>query len=94
MWFATDRGLSRFDGYTFTNYDTSDGLTDMVVFKFFPQSNGQVWCTTLNEKLFYKLSKSLMHVLKNFMNVLLERTLILLQPPTYPIIRIIAELLS
>ena len=36
MWFCTDNGLSRFDGYEFKNYSHKDGLTDNVVFKVFP----------------------------------------------------------
>jgi ligand-binding sensor domain-containing protein len=26
LWFCTEEGLSRFDGYTFTNYTTEQGL--------------------------------------------------------------------
>src|ERR1700739_2211142 len=32
MWFATDKGVSRFDGYTFHNYSTVDGLADNTIF--------------------------------------------------------------
>ncbi|PCI95286.1 MAG: hypothetical protein COB15_12320, partial [Flavobacteriales bacterium] len=32
MWFATDAGVSRFNGYEFENFDASDGLTDNTVF--------------------------------------------------------------
>jgi signal transduction histidine kinase/ligand-binding sensor domain-containing protein len=31
IWFATREGLSRFDGYTFTNYGVDDGLPSAVV---------------------------------------------------------------
>lgn len=53
MWFATDRGLSQYNGYEFKNFEPKDGLTDITVFDFFPQENGQVWCSTFNKKIFY-----------------------------------------
>ena len=31
LWFCTDEGLSRFDGYKFTNYTTADGLPSGAV---------------------------------------------------------------
>lgn len=53
MWFATDRGISRFDGYSFQNFGLEDGLTDMVVFRFYPQKDGNVYCATRNNRVFY-----------------------------------------
>lgn len=54
MWFATDKGLSRYNGYEFQNFNTNDGLTGNVVLRFYPQSNGQVWCYSFhNKSLFY-----------------------------------------
>lgn len=35
LWFCTADGLSRFDGYGFTNYTTDDGLPNRVVNAFF-----------------------------------------------------------
>ena len=31
LWFATGEGISRFNGYTFTNYGVADGLPDRDV---------------------------------------------------------------
>ena len=53
MWFATDRGIAKYDGYEFTLYDQSDGLTSSTIFRFFPQENGDVWCSTFQNKWFY-----------------------------------------
>lgn len=53
IWFATDRGITCYDGYKFKSFDLDDGLTSLTVFKFFPQSNGSIWCTTINNKVFY-----------------------------------------
>ena len=54
IWFATDKGLSRFNGYEFKNFTTEDGLPDNVILNFFPQKNGQIWCYGYqNHSLFY-----------------------------------------
>ncbi|MCB9289743.1 MAG: hypothetical protein H6560_20735 [Lewinellaceae bacterium] len=33
IWFGTDNGVSRFDGYTFRNFGAREGLKDNVVFE-------------------------------------------------------------
>lgn len=53
LWFATDRGVSRFDGYDFKNFDTDDGLTDNTVFEMFEDHLGRVWFATFNQQLSY-----------------------------------------
>jgi hypothetical protein len=54
VWFATDKGLSRYNGYEFENFTTKDGLPDNVILDFFPQENGQIWCYGYqNQKIFY-----------------------------------------
>jgi len=53
LWFATDRGLTRYDGVTFEQFAISDGLPDNVVFNFFEQSDGTIWCSTSKQQLFY-----------------------------------------
>lgn len=40
VWFCTEEGLSRFDGYTFTNYGVEQGLPDRVVTDFLETSSG------------------------------------------------------
>ncbi|MDP1799871.1 MAG: two-component regulator propeller domain-containing protein [Bacteroidota bacterium] len=53
LWFSTDQGLSSYNGYRFKNFTTNDGLTDNIIFKFYPQTNGEIWCTTFNKSVFY-----------------------------------------
>ncbi|MGB3946421.1 MAG: histidine kinase [Bacteroidia bacterium] len=53
VWFATNNGVSQFDGYTFKNYSIDDGLTDNEVFKIFQDSKGRIWFLTYNGKLCY-----------------------------------------
>ena len=53
MWFATDAGVSRFNGYEFENFNTSDGLTDNTVFLITEDHIGRIWFGTFNCQLSY-----------------------------------------
>jgi ligand-binding sensor domain-containing protein/two-component sensor histidine kinase len=53
IWITSDRGVSRYDSYTFRNFSTADGLTDNTVFFLEEDTAGRVWCATLNNKLCY-----------------------------------------
>lgn len=52
-WFATDHGISKFDGYTFRNFSTSDGLVHNTVFGFHEDYLGRMWMRTFNSSLCY-----------------------------------------
>lgn len=53
MWFATDNGVSKFNGYNFVNYTVNDGLTDNAIISFYNDYSGRRWCITLNSNLCY-----------------------------------------
>ncbi len=53
MWFATESGLTRFDGTHFRNFTTKDGLVDNEVLKLFADSKGRVWIAALNNTICY-----------------------------------------
>lgn len=53
MWFATDNGISRFDGYEFKNYGPREGLKHSVVFDLQKDSKGRLWIGTMNGDLYY-----------------------------------------
>ncbi|HWY37754.1 MAG TPA: histidine kinase [Bacteroidia bacterium] len=53
IWFGTDDGVSRFDGYIFKNYTTEDGLADNVVFGIIEDKHGRIWFRSLSGKLCY-----------------------------------------
>src|ERR1051326_3642217 len=43
LWFATEEGLSRFDGYKFTNYTTDQGLPHRTVNDILETRGGAYW---------------------------------------------------
>src|ERR1700693_5289047 len=46
LWFCTDGGLSRFDGYRFTNYGTTEGLPHSWVNDLLETRDGIYWIAT------------------------------------------------
>lgn len=53
IWLATDRGVSRFNGYEFETFDTDDGLPDNTVFEIFEDHHGRIWFAPFNLELVY-----------------------------------------
>ena len=43
LWIATNTGVSRFDGKTFTNYHEKEGLGENICSTIFCDKQGQVW---------------------------------------------------
>jgi signal transduction histidine kinase/ligand-binding sensor domain-containing protein len=46
IWFGTFEGLSRFDGYRFTNYSTADGLGHLLINDVKEDRRGRLWIAT------------------------------------------------
>lgn len=46
LWFSTPEGISRFDGYAFTNFTTNDGLPHRSVLDFLETSGGTIYIAT------------------------------------------------
>src|SRR5262249_43979722 len=46
LWFCTGDGLSRFDGYAFTNYGTDQGLPHREVTDLLETRSGEYWVAT------------------------------------------------
>lgn len=46
LWFCSFEGVSRFDGYGFTNFRTDDGLPDRHVRDILETKNGSIWIAT------------------------------------------------
>jgi len=43
IWFATENGVSRFDGYDFDNYTAQDGLPANSTLKLYEDFKGRIW---------------------------------------------------
>jgi len=46
LWFCTADGISRFDGYGFTNYGTNEGLPHPYVNDLLETRSGEYWLAT------------------------------------------------
>ena len=53
IWFATDMGVSKFNGYEFQNFNLKDGLPDNIVFNIYEDYNGRIWFISHSGKLAY-----------------------------------------
>ena len=53
MWFATENGLSRFDGKNFKTFTTKDGLPDNEILKLFLDSKGRLWIMPFRPSVCY-----------------------------------------
>lgn len=53
LWFATDRGISKFNGYEFKNYTSNDGLAATSIFKFYKDHDSRIWCLGWVNRLSY-----------------------------------------
>jgi hypothetical protein len=53
LWFATETGLSRFDGTHFRNFTEEDGLPDNDVIQVFADSKGRVWFSPFRKTVCY-----------------------------------------
>ena len=51
IWFATDAGVVRYDGTTFTNFRKSDGLSSNEVIRIKEDFYGRIWFFNLNGRL-------------------------------------------
>ncbi len=63
LWFATERGLSRFDGFKFTNYLFKEGLNGSVVYALAENSDGELFAATKYDGV-YVLDNNFKKVIK------------------------------
>lgn len=55
LWFGTDNGVVRFDGFELEKLSIDRGLTDPVVFGFLEDKKGRIWFRTYSGRLCYYL---------------------------------------
>ncbi len=53
IWFATEAGISRFDGIHFKNFTTTDGLPETEILKLFADSKGRIWMAPFKNTICY-----------------------------------------
>ncbi len=53
IWFATDRGVVKYDSRTFKTYTKKDGLIDDVVLQIYKDPFGRLWFLTIENQLCY-----------------------------------------
>lgn len=53
LWFATDHGVARYNGYEFKVFSSAEGLSDNTVFKLFIDHKERMWMQTFSGQLFY-----------------------------------------
>lgn len=53
FWFATDMGVSRFNGYEFQNFTTENGLPDNTIYGISEDHRHNIWFRAISGKLSY-----------------------------------------
>jgi ligand-binding sensor domain-containing protein len=53
IWFTTDMGVSRFNGYEFKNFTTENGLADNTNFGLIQDAKGRIWFRSFSGRLSY-----------------------------------------
>jgi signal transduction histidine kinase/ligand-binding sensor domain-containing protein len=53
MWFSTDNGVVKYDGFNFRSFNVQDGLPDPVVFETMEDSSGKIWFRTFSGRIAY-----------------------------------------
>ncbi|MBS4063870.1 MAG: histidine kinase [Chitinophagaceae bacterium] len=53
MWFATENGVSRFDGTNFKNFTASEGLPDNEIIYLYCDIKGRVWMAPFKKSICY-----------------------------------------
>ncbi|GGA82772.1 sensor histidine kinase [Puia dinghuensis] len=61
IWFATNQGVSRFDGRTFRNYTREDGLPDNEILKLYLDKSDNIWFIPLNGEPAVLYKDSIIH---------------------------------
>lgn len=53
MWFGTDRGIARYDGYEFHTWNSDDNLEDDVFFDVFEDDSNRMWFCGMTGRVYY-----------------------------------------
>jgi hypothetical protein len=53
VWFATSKGVSRFNGLSFQTHNGNNGLPEQEITGFVADRQNRIWCYSLSGKLYY-----------------------------------------
>jgi signal transduction histidine kinase/ligand-binding sensor domain-containing protein len=53
IWFSTDNGVVKYDGFHFKRFNVAEGLPDPVVFETMEDDSGKIWFRTFSGKIAY-----------------------------------------
>ena len=53
MWFGTDKGLVRFDGYNFKTFNPSEVNGSSEIWNLVEDKRGRIWCSTFYNALYF-----------------------------------------
>ncbi len=59
IWFATNNGVSRYNGTTFTNFGIAEGLPDLTIFETYEDYKGRLWFISASGQLVYYFNDSI-----------------------------------
>jgi hypothetical protein len=67
IWFATDNGVSRYNGYEFKNYSEKEGLAGNVIFYMYEDYKQRIWFVSYSKQLSYFENDSIYHYKYNYL---------------------------
>lgn len=53
LWFATDNGVVKYNGYTLEVFNTTDGLPSNDVYQLYPDKTGRIWLNSISYQFGY-----------------------------------------
>ncbi|MGM0567042.1 MAG: two-component regulator propeller domain-containing protein, partial [Bacteroidota bacterium] len=59
IWIGTNMGVSKFDGYSFKNFDNNSGLEGNTILDIYEDYKGRIWFISLSAKLSYYYNDSI-----------------------------------
>ncbi len=59
IWFATDNGISKYNGYEFANFDINDGLVETSISEIYEDKAGKIWFIGIEGSLAYSVNNEI-----------------------------------
>ena len=53
IWFSTNRGVCRFDGFTFKQFSIENGLCDNTILGMYEDNLSRIWCRSISGRISY-----------------------------------------